>query len=214
MKKLLILPLFIFSLFVESQAQDSLTAPDETILVHPYHKHTFSIGCGMAANGGISGDASIGDYMLGIEPRLSYFFADFTSVNLTYFQTKLQTFGLDTAEVRSRKTGTIFVRRYMGEKRIFFADLAFTAGQLYAHTDYQEPIETTAYKVGYGIGASWVFRKHLGPLNNRLAFEIYMRKLISLKRKDYRGYSMLTGDFNLLALHYYFTRPSVKLSAE
>lgn len=210
MKKIFLLWLFILSIFAQSQAQDSLTAPAEAILVHPYHQHTLSLGCGMIAGTAFMDNGTGGYYQLGVEPRLSYFFADFTSVNLTYFQTKLQTFGIDTAEVNRRATGTIFVRRYMGEKRIFFADLGFTAGRLYAHTDYEEPIETTAYKVGYGIGASWVFRKHLGPLNNRLAFEIYYRKLISLKRKDYRGPSLLPADANILALHYYFNRLSVK----
>lgn len=214
MKKLLLLPIFFISFLAQSQIQDSGSVQLPQTLVHPYHKNAFSVGCGLIIGGLINEDGSKGYYRLGAEPRLSYFFADFTSVNFTYFQTKLQTFGIDTAEVHRRATGSIFVRRYLGQKRIFFADLAFTAGQLYAHTDYQDPIETTAYKVGYGIGASWVLRKHLGPLNNRLAFEIYYRKLISLKRKDYRGPVMLPADANLLALHFYFARPSVKPSAE
>lgn len=204
MKILLIIPVILLSLFAHSYAQDSVSVLETPPKSVPYRKHNFSLGCGMPISFGFMSDGSNGYYLLGGEARLSYFFADFTSVNCTYYQTKTQTFGLDTAEVVGRLTGSLFVRRYMGEKRIFFADLAFTAGQLYSHTDYEEPIETTAYKLGYGIGASWVFRKHLGPLNNRLAFEIYYRKLISLKRKDYKGGAMLTDDANLLALHYYF----------
>lgn len=163
---------------------------------------------------GFMSDGSRGYYLLGGEARLSYFFADFTSVNVTYFQTKTQTFGVDTAEVVGRMTGSVFVRRYMGEKRIFFADLAFTTGKLYRHIEYEEQIETTAYKVGYGIGASWVIRRHLGQLNNKLALEIYIRKHISLIKKEYKGGAMLTGDANMLALHYYFGSPSAARSAK
>lgn len=208
------LGLFLFFFSFNISAQDSLTPPSPPEFIHPYHKHTISVGCGMPLAFGYNSKDSNGYYMLGAEPRVSYFFADFMSVNVSYMQTKLQTYGVDTALVMKRATGSVSVRRYMGEKRRFFADISFTSGYLYSYTKYDEPIETIAYKIGYGIGGSWVIHKYLGPLNNKLAFEIYTRKYISLIKKNYRGYPMLTGDVGLLALHYYFARTPKIHSAE